>query len=80
MIIITEMVLFMFVILIGVESVLPYFLRVYITHLIGRRTHGRENENTPEMNSVLAEEGRVFSTTLDIEITFTIKRIKPDES
>ena len=30
-----------------------------------------------DMNSVLAKEARVFSTTFDIEIQFTIKRIKP---
>ena len=49
------------------------FLRVYITNSIDRRMNGREYENIPEMNSVMAKKGRVFSTTLDIEI----KVIKP---
>ena len=51
--------------------------RVYITYSIGRRMNGREYENKPEMNSVIAKEGHVFSTTLDIEIKFVIKRIQP---
>ena len=28
--------------------------------------NGREYENMPETNSVMAKEGRIFSTTLDI--------------
>ena len=31
----------------------------------------------PEMNRVMAKEGRVFSTTLDIEIKSAIKIINP---
>ena len=34
----------------------------------------------PEFNSALAKEGHVFSTTLDIEIKFTLKIISLDES
>ena len=60
------MVLFMFVMLIGVAaSILPYFLDFFssfITYSIGRRMHGREYVNMPEINSVLAKGGRIFST------------------
>ena len=31
----------------------------------------------PNMNNVMMKEGRVISTSLDIEIKFEIKRIKP---
>ena len=51
------------------------FQRVYISYSIGRRMNWREYENMPEMNSVMDKEGRVVSTTLDIEIKFVIKRI-----
>ena len=49
------------------------FLRVYITYSIGRRMNGREYENMPEINSIMAKEGRAFSTTLDLDT----QRIKP---
>ena len=68
--------------LIVVAFVLPYFwLSESVHHLLdGIRTHEREYENMPEMNSVLAKEGRVFLTTLEIGIKMSIKRIKPGES
>ena len=54
-IIITEMVLFMYVMFIGVSSVyVSGFLRVYIGFSIGRRMNGREYENMHEKNSVMA--------------------------
>ena len=68
----------MFVMLIDVASVFALFSgiqRVYITYSIGRRMNGIEHDNMPEINSVMAKKGRVFSTTLDIEIE--LQRIKP---
>ena len=50
---------------------------MYTTNSIGRRMDGRECENMPEMNSGMAKEGRVLSTTLDIDIKLAIKRIMP---
>ena len=39
----------------------------------------RECENIPQMNSVRAKEGHVFSTILDIEIKCAIKRMSENK-